>query len=57
MLCQFSSRINEIASDIVYELYNWSDKYYLIKWNVGDKKFELKDKKVVSIKCLKKANM
>lgn len=47
MLCTFTSEINEIASDIVYELHDFNENYYLIKWNTGNHKHEIKDKKTI----------
>jgi hypothetical protein len=45
MIFQFISKLNNVASGILYELHEYDDKYYLVKWNVGKDKFEKKEKK------------
>lgn len=45
LLCKFTSKINETAKDIVYELHDWNDEYYVIKWMIDNKEHKAKDKK------------
>lgn len=47
LLCKFTSKINETAKGIVYELHDWNDEYYLVKWMVGHTECKDKDKKSI----------
>lgn len=44
-ICKFKSKINETAKGITYELYDWNEDYYLIKWNIGKNNHQEKDRK------------
>jgi hypothetical protein len=45
LLCRFISKINIIANDIIYELYDSNNEYYLIKWIIDGNKFKMKCRK------------
>lgn len=35
MICQFTTSINELTSDIIYELHEHNNDYYLVQWKIG----------------------
>lgn len=47
LICKFTSKINKTAKGIVYELYDWNNEYYLVKWMVGHTACKEKDKKSI----------
>lgn len=53
LLCKFTSKVNTIAKDIIYELHDWNDDYYVIKWMIGNNKHTKKDKKSIVDNMLK----
>lgn len=42
MIMKFHSTVNNVAKGTVYELYEWNDDYYLVKWRVGGDVFQRK---------------
>jgi hypothetical protein len=45
VLYKFISKINIITNDIIYELYDSNNDYYLIKWVIDENNFKMKYRK------------
>lgn len=44
-ICEFYSAVNNVADGIVYELHDWNEEYFQVKWEVNGAQCQVKYKK------------
>lgn len=42
MILKFRSATNDVAIGVMYELHEWNDDYYLVKWKIEESNHQRK---------------